>query len=201
MIGIVSTGLSNLSSLQNAINALNFKSYLVEDSSKIAKASSILLPGVGSFNEAMKRLRQRELDLAIIEAAKSGTPILGICLGMQLLADKGYEGGEVAGLGLIPGEVNRIVGDNIKLPHMGWNSLNIIKNNTVVYDGFDGIDYYFIHSYEFNALNPSDVIATVSHGNDIAAIVNRERIYGFQFHPEKSQRAGLGLLESFLLNA
>jgi len=201
MIGIVSFGLSNISSIRNAIDSLKFRSFLIEEPDQVSKAEKILLPGVGSFNEAMNRLKESGLDNALREAASKGIPIMGICLGMQLLADKGFEGGETKGLGLIPGTVNRMNDDAIKLPHMGWNNLKLEQSNKVLYQDFDGIDYYFIHSYEFVADNSENVLATVDHGGQVTAIVSKDNVFGCQFHPEKSQRAGLELLKSFINNA
>jgi imidazole glycerol-phosphate synthase subunit HisH len=201
MIGIVSFGLSNISSIRNALDSLKVRTFLIENPEQVSKAEKILLPGVGSFNEAMKRLKESGLDKALREAASKGIPIMGICLGMQLLADKGYEGGETEGLGLIPGTVKRMNGDVMKLPHMGWNNLKLKQSNSVLSQAFDGIDYYFIHSYEFVADNNENVLATVNHGGQVTAIVSKDNVFGCQFHPEKSQRAGFELLKSFTTNA
>ena len=201
MIGIVSFGLSNISSIRNAIDSLKFRTFLIEEPDQVSKAEKILLPGVGSFNEAMKRLKESGLDKALKEAASKDVPIMGICLGMQLLADKGNEGGETEGLGLIPGKVKRMNDDAIKLPHMGWNNLKLEQSNNVLSQAFDGIDYYFIHSYEFVADNDENVLATVDHGNQVTAVISKDNVFGCQFHPEKSQRAGLELLKSFINNA
>lgn len=201
MIGIISLGLSNITSLQNAIDVLNFKSFLIEEPSQILYAEKILLPGVGNFKEAMKRLKKSGLDKALKKAASNGMPIMGICLGMQLLADKGYEGSETVGLGLIPGEVKLITGNNIKLPHMGWNTLHIKNGNKILTSNFNNIDYYFIHSFEFVVKNNENLLATVEYGGKVAAVVCNKNIFGCQFHPEKSQRAGLELLKSFITNA
>jgi imidazole glycerol-phosphate synthase subunit HisH len=201
MIGIVSTGLSNTTSLRNAIDSLNVKSFLIEEPSQILQADKILLPGVGSFNEAIKRLKQKGLDKSILEAAERGTPILGICLGMQLLADKGYEGGETKGLGLIPGEVKLIDNENLKLPHMGWNNLEYQQSSDILSIGFDNVDYYFIHSYQFIVKYSKHLIATVDYGKQVSAVVAKDNVFGCQFHPEKSQKSGLALLKSFIDNA
>ena len=207
MIGIISLGISNITSLKSAIDVLNFKSFLIEEPNQILYAEKILLPGVGNFKEAMKRLRKSGLDKALKKAASNGIPIMGICLGMQLLADKGYEGSEdsegseTKGLGLIPGEVRQITGNNIKLPHMGWNTLHIKKNNKILSSDFNNIDYYFIHSFEFVVKNNENLLATVEYGKQVTAVVGNNNIFGCQFHPEKSQRAGLELLKSFITNA
>ena len=201
MIGIVSTGLSNTTSLRNAIDSLNVKSFLIEEPSQILQADKILLPGVGSFNEAIKRLKQKGLDKSILEAAERGTPILGICLGMQLLADKGYEGGETKGLGSIPGEVKLIDNENLKLPHMGWNNLEYQQSSDILSIGFDNVDYYFIHSYQFIVKYSKHLIATVDYGKQVSAVVAKDNVFGCQFHPEKSQKSGLALLKSFIDNA
>jgi imidazole glycerol-phosphate synthase subunit HisH len=201
MIGIISFGLSNIRSIRNAIESLKFRTFIIEEPSQVSKAEKIILPGVGSFNEAMNRLKENGLDKAIKEAASKDVPIMGICLGMQLLADRGYEGGETEGLGLIPGTVKRMNGDTIKLPHMGWNNLKLKQNNNILSKTFNGIDYYFIHSYEFVADDDDDVLASVDYASQITAVVSKGNIFGCQFHPEKSQRAGLELLKSFICNA
>jgi len=201
MIGIVSIGLSNISSLRNALDFLKVRNFLIERPDQVTMAEKILLPGVGSYNEAMNRLKRRGLDNVLKEEVSKGLPLMGICLGMQLLSDKGYEGGETEGLGLIPGTVMRMNNSLIKLPHMGWNSLKLRKSDSVISLNFNDIDYYFIHSYEFIANNSENILATVDHGGHIAAIINKKNVYGCQFHPEKSQRAGLELLKSFINNA
>ena len=205
MIGIISLGLSNITSVRNAIDSLKFKSFLIDAPSQIKYAEKILLPGVGSFNEAMSRLQESGLDQAIKDAAANGTPIMGICLGMQLLADKGSKGAggtvEVKGLGLIPGVIKKIEKKNIKLPHMGWNTLHLQQRDEIVTEKFNNMDYYFIHSFEFVVNNNENLLATVEYGGGIAAIVRRDNVIGCQFHPEKSQRAGLELLKSFITNA
>jgi imidazole glycerol-phosphate synthase subunit HisH len=201
MIGIVSIGLSNISSIRNALVSIKARNFLIETPDQVSIAEKILLPGVGSYNEAMSRLKENGLDNALREAASKGVPIMGICLGMQMLADKGYEGGETEGLGLIPGTVKRMNNDFVKLPHMGWNNLKLEKSNKVLLQDFNDIDYYFIHSYEFVADNNENILATVDHGGQVAAIVSKDNVFGCQFHPEKSQRAGLELLKSFINNA
>lgn len=201
MIGIISLGLSNISSIRNALESLKFENFLIQKSDHVKLASKIILPGVGSYNEAMNRLKVSGLDNSLKKAASKGIPIMGICLGMQLLADKGYEGGETKGLGLIPGVVKRINNGSMKLPHMGWNNLNVVKSNDVLLQNFHGIDYYFIHSYEFILDNNENLFASVVHGGQITAFVCKNNVFGCQFHPEKSQKAGLELLKSFANNA
>ena len=201
MIGVLNIGLSNLSSITSALDFLGYRSTFVTNPEHLSHVDKILLPGVGSFNEAMNRLRQGKMDIALENAASHDTPILGICLGMQLLADTGFEGGETRGLGLIPGKVERLKPDNIKLPHMGWNSVHVNISSDVVTMDFDGLDFYFIHSYQFITTDEKYSVATTEHGDTFTSIVRNNNIYGFQFHPEKSQKAGLELLKSFLENA
>jgi len=201
MIGIISVGLSNLSSIRNAIDTLGFESILIESAELVSNASKIIIPGVGSFYEAMTRLRDREMDVAIKEVVSGGVPILGICLGMHLLADKGSEGGEIDGLGLISGNIKKMSANHQKLPHLGWNNLVITRDNEVLEKKYDNVDFFFIHSYEFIAHNQENVIATTEHGESFASVIANKHIYGFQFHPEKSQRAGMELLKSFIVNA
>ncbi len=201
MIGIVSVGLSNLSSIRNALEFLGYKSILLEEPRNFQHADKILLPGVGSFKEAMTRLKEKELDSSLKDAYNQGVPVLGICLGMQLLADIGFEGGESEGLGLIPGSVSLIDCPKLKLPHMGWNNISIRNSDKVVTDSFNELDYYFIHSYQFHVAEKNNVLATSNYGQELPSIVKKDHVYGFQFHPEKSQRAGLELLKSFIINA
>ena len=156
MIGIISYGLGNVASLSNALKSLGYASYIIDRPDKFDQAEMIILPGVGSFNEAMKRLKNLGLDVGIKTFHESNKPVLGICLGMQLFASKGYEGGEIAGLDLIPGRVERIVCD-LKFPHIGWNNITVEKVDDALPVKANGADYYFIHGYEFIPKNEKNV--------------------------------------------
>ena len=197
MIAIIDYGLGNLFSVRNALNHLGAPNVITADAREIARADGLLLPGVGAFGEGMRRLNESGLAGVIREQAAI-KPLLGVCLGMQLLFDKSYEFGEHAGLGLLPGEVVRIEGD-IRVPHIGWNGTHLLGHPLTAgfTDGLDdGVCFYFVHSYK--ALpDRADLIATADYAQEIAAIVGRGRIFGTQFHPEKSGEAGLTLLKNF----
>lgn len=201
MIGVVNIGLSNTSSLCYALKHLNYTYEFIEKEFVIDSYEKIIIPGVGNFKEAMLRLSSRGIDTSLKEYAKLGKPILGICLGMQLLATSGEEGGDSFGLDLIPGQIKKIKEkESVKLPHMGWNELIVRKSCDVVTEVLNGTDFYFIHSYEFKVKDEGNILAEVENSSLINAVVNKNRIYGFQFHPEKSQKAGMQLLDNFLKN-
>jgi imidazole glycerol-phosphate synthase subunit HisH len=198
MIGIIDVGIGNKGSLRGALDALAVDHYTVTEPSQMSDATHLILPGVGSFAHAMKALDIAGLASAISQFAAEKRPILGICLGMQLLATTGDEHGPSDGLGLIDGRVSLIEGDaNHRIPHVGWNELRLSGSHPVL-DGLrKGVDFYFVHSYQFLAASPIDVKGTTDHGRDINAIVARENVIGVQFHPEKSQGNGLKILENF----
>jgi imidazole glycerol-phosphate synthase subunit HisH len=200
MIGIIDYGMGNLRSVFNALDFLNAKSKIISNPSEFSGLSHLIIPGVGSFSKAMKNFREKEFVEPVYEFAKSGKQILGICLGMQLLADCGYEPEKTNGLGLIKGEVIKFNRIEHRIPHMGWNSINIKKENKL----FEGIkkeaDFYFVHSYYFVPENESDVLTRTNYGIEFTSAVSKDNITGFQFHPEKSQKQGLKILENFIRN-
>ncbi len=201
MIVVVNIGLSNTSSLCYALKHFNYTYEFIEKEFDVDTYEKVIIPGVGNFKEAMLRLTSRGIDISLKEFAKQEKPMLGICLGMQLLATSGEEGGDSLGLDLIPGHIKKIEEkENVKLPHMGWNELIIRKPCDVVTEVLNGTDFYFIHSYEFKTKNKENVLAEVENSSFMNAVVNKNRIYGFQFHPEKSQKAGMQLLDNFLKN-
>jgi glutamine amidotransferase len=171
------------------------------DPAAIKAADRLVLPGVGAFPEAMKNMRERGLAAALLERVADGrTPLLGICLGMQLLASKGTEFGDCHGLGLIEGTVHRLrpASKQERVPHMGWNELNR-RGPTTLLDGVpEEKDFYFVHSYHLEPEDNAAVVATTPHGGGFVSLVRRDNVYGTQFHPEKSQRAGFTLLTNFL---
>lgn len=197
MIAIIDYGVGNLFSLSRSLNAVGAESVVTSDINEIERAGKLVLPGVGAFGDAVDKLRQSGLDTIITEQCKKGKPLLGICLGMQLLFEKSYEYGEHKGLGLIKGEIlplKECVG-NLKVPHMGWNTLNIRRSNELFKYTKPGEYVYFVHS--FYAKCGEAVAATTSYGVEIAAAVRQNNIYGMQFHPEKSGVAGLNMLRAF----
>jgi imidazole glycerol-phosphate synthase subunit HisH len=198
---IIDYGMGNLGSVRRALEECQADCCISAEPSDLAKATHIILPGVGAFSEAMRHLRERDWSETIQEAVKvHSIPLLGICLGMQLLADKGYEGGETPGLGLIPGEVEVMKPQTPKerIPHVGWNEIGKVGESPLFDDIPDGSDFYFVHSYHFKANNPENVIATTAYCGQFASAVASGTTFGVQFHPEKSQRSGFQLLRNFL---
>jgi len=195
-VAIIDYGMGNVASVEKALSFLGISSIVTNDFSKIESSDHIVLPGVGAFNQGMNNLKRlgliKVLNSEIIDKKK---PFLGICLGMQLLATTGSEPEPCSGLGWIDGEVLKINDANLPLPHLGWNNL-LVKNESFISE-FDQKDFYFIHSYHFKVLNPFNVIATVDYGESYVAAVKKENIFATQFHPEKSQNAGLELLKLF----
>ena len=197
-LALIDYGAGNLQSVKNALKAAGADDVVVTaDPDVVAKADRIVLPGVGAFAHCMSALSEIDGMVAAMEirALKGGVPFLGICVGMQLLADAGVEHGTHAGLGWIAGTVRAIEPTpEIKVPHMGWNDVTLGALHPVLAAG----EAYFLHSYHFEASDAADVLATTSHGNALTAAVGRDNILGVQFHPEKSQAYGLATLKRFL---
>ena len=196
MIAIVDYGVGNLFSLKSSLAAIGAEAVVTADPALLAAADKIILPGVGAFGDAAQKLRDSGLDAFVKEQAASGKPLMGICLGMQLLFEKSYEYGEHEGLGLLRGQVvgmNGRLPAELKIPHMGWNALRLTKPAKLLEEG----SYvYFVHS--FYAENCEDSIAAVTdYGIPITAAVERDNIFGCQFHPEKSGNVGLEILRKF----
>ena len=198
MIAIVDYGAGNLRSVELALARLGVHTRVTADPDMLALADGLILPGVGAFSDAMAALGRSGTIPAVLEAVGAGRPRLGICLGMQLLLDGSEEGPGVPGLGLIPGEVRRLPGCGLKIPHMGWNSLTPAKPSPL-FKGLPEEPYvYFVHSYACKAADPADVLAVTDYGVPFHAAVQRGRILGFQFHPEKSGDVGQKLLANFV---
>jgi glutamine amidotransferase len=230
MIALIDYGISNLRSVQKAFEHLDTEVTLVDTPDRLAQAERLILPGVGAFPAGMKGLQARGLIEPIKQAVRDGKPVIGICLGMQLLFEASDEMGETQGLGLLPGRVTKIkmqeAGSTmreethsslvthhsslvsaespcgtrhvLKIPHIGWNQLDVVRDHPLVRDLVSGSYAYFVHSY---AVYPEDhdiVLATTDYGGPFASIVGRGNVCGLQFHPEKSQAVGLQLLENFL---
>ncbi len=198
MIVVVDYGVGNLFSLVSSLKAVGAEVVISGDKELIEKADSIILPGVGAFGDAVKKLRDSGLFDVIIERAKAGIPLLGICLGMQLLFDKSYEFGEHEGLGLIKGSIVPLkehIDNELKIPHIGWNELKIIKKDGILKYISDGDHVYFVHSYFATKCIESS--STTQYGVEITASVSNGNVYGCQFHPEKSGEVGLKILKAF----
>jgi glutamine amidotransferase len=203
-IGIINFGIGNIHSLSNALNEIKTNYCIIESPSDLYKVDAFILPGVGSFTDSKKRLDENNWTQEIIEQVKfQNKAMLGICLGMQLLADSGTEGHSTTatpGLGLISGNVNHLstFGCNLRTPHVGWNSINKIKKSSILENLNSGSDFYFVHSYAFTSTNQDHIIATTQYGIDFPVVIQKERIFGVQFHPEKSSKAGFLILKNFI---
>ncbi|QDT77629.1 Imidazole glycerol phosphate synthase subunit HisH 1 [Gimesia maris] len=198
MITIVDYGMGNLRSVQKAFEKVGAEAVICADPEKIAKASKLILPGVGAFRDAIQALKDQSLVEPILEHAQSGKPFLGICLGLQLLFDVSYEDGEYEGLGLIPGKVVRFEDQpGLKIPHMGWNQIERTAEHPLLAGIPAHEHFYFVHSYYVAPDNAADVAAYTDYGCRFASMVARDNIVASQFHPEKSQNAGLKLLQNF----
>ncbi|MFC7439935.1 imidazole glycerol phosphate synthase subunit HisH [Laceyella putida] len=195
MIAIIDYGMGNLHSVSKALERLGHTSIITADPEEISYASGLILPGVGAFGDAMRELEERNLVGTIKAAASQGKPLLGICLGMQLLFTSSDEHGFHQGLNLLPGHVVKFEGD-YPIPHMGWNWLSFQFPHPLFHKLEEGY-VYFVHSFHVKAANTEDVIATTDYYQPVTAIINRNHIYGMQFHPEKSGSLGLKLLDQF----
>lgn len=200
MIAIINYGVGNLYSLKSSLDSLGISSVVTGDADEIKKCDKIILPGVGAFRDAALSLKKCGLDTVIKNEAAKGKPIMGICLGMQLLFEKSYEYGEYDGLGLIKGNVRPIsdvIDPELKVPHIGWNALKFTKPKSPVFKYLNDGDFvYFVHSY-YGADCKDSVIATAEYGADITAAVSSGNVFGCQFHPEKSGQTGLKILKAF----
>lgn len=196
MIAIIDYGMGNLLSVQKGLEKAGFPAAIVTTKEELERARGVILPGVGAFKEAMVNLRERGLDLAVREVLAEGKPFLGICLGLQLIFSFSEEGSWHQGLDIIPGCVRRLPG-NVKVPHMGWNQVEI-RRPSLLFAGIPDRSYfYFVHSY-YVAPGVQDVISGVTHyGIEFTCMVTRENVFGVQFHPEKSSRLGLKVLANF----
>ena len=200
MIAIVDYGVGNLFSLKSSFAYINEEAFVTNEPDLIRKADKVILPGVGAFRDAYLKLKETGLDSVLREIKEKGTPIMGICLGMQLLFDKSYEYGECEGLGFIKGEVRPIsekIDKDLKIPHMGWNALKFNGKKHAIFKYLNEGDYvYFVHSY--SAVNCDEsLIATAEYSSDLTAAVADGNIVGCQFHPEKSGDVGLKILKAF----
>ncbi len=199
MIAIIDYGVGNLFSLRSSFAAIGQEAVVTGDAAKIADAERVILPGVGAFADAYEKLCRNGMDEAVRRAVASGKPVMGICLGMQLLFERSFEYGEYPGLGLLKGEVVGMegrIGPGLPIPHIGWNALKICRSGGVLKYVNEGDCVYFVHSFYADKCQDS-VTATTEYGIDLTASVQRENLYGCQFHPEKSGKVGLSILRAF----
>lgn len=199
MIRIIDYGVGNLFSLRSSLRAIGIDADYTGNPAEIRKADKLILPGVGAFRDAREALRSTSLDRVVQEEAGKGKPLMGICLGMQMLFDRSYEYGEYEGLGLIPGEIVPMEGripKDLPIPHIGWNELMLKQPSPMMKNTANGDYVYFVHSYY--AETPAEyVIATTDYGVEMTAAVQKDNVYGCQFHPEKSSEVGLSILKAF----
>lgn len=198
MLAIIDYQMGNLRSVQKGFERVGAAATIINEPEQIRAAAKIVLPGVGAFGDAITELRRRNLVEPIREAIAAGKPFLGICLGLQLLFDVSYEGGEFQGLGIIPGEVRRFeLPREYKIPHMGWNRV-IHKHRSPLFTNIpDHESFYFVHSYYVVPRDPNVVSTTTDYGGEFCSSICRENLMATQFHPEKSQARGLELLKNF----
>lgn len=199
MLHIVDYGMGNLRSVQKAFEHLGVAAQITTNPRDLATADKVILPGVGAFRDAIAELKRLDFVTALKDHVASGKPFLGICLGLQLLFDVSYEDGEYEGLGIVPGKVVRFPPQpDLKVPHMGWNGLNITQPNCPLFQGVAaGSHVYFVHSYHVVPTDSSVIAATSDHGGPFVAAIARGNLVATQFHPEKSQKVGLQLLKNF----
>ena len=208
MIAIVDYGMGNLHSVAKALETVGARAQITSEPSAITQAEKVVLPGVGAFDAAMTELTRRQLVDPLRRVIASGTPYLGICLGLQLLFETSEEGEPIGGLGVLPGRVRRFKDSSLKIPHMGWNQVTSVQraavsgqktNSCPLLQGIpDGSFFYFVHSFYGEPADASIVSLETDYGGRFAAMVWRDRLFATQFHPEKSQEVGLRLLENFV---
>jgi glutamine amidotransferase len=203
MISIVDYGMGNLRSVQKGLEKVGASGRIVRSPAEVLAADKLILPGVGAFGDAMQHLGEQGLVEPLREFARSGRPFLGVCLGLQLLFDVSDEEGEFAGLGILPGRVERFdfthtpAGQGLKVPHMGWNRVQWDRPSPLLAGIESGTYFYFVHSYHAVPADESVTLGRCDYGYNFAAIVHRENVFATQFHPEKSQAAGLQILRNF----
>lgn len=199
MVAIIDYDAGNIKSVENAVRFLGHEVIVTSNAEEILSADHIILPGVGAFGDAMKRLSKAGLEETIRQAVDREIPFLGICLGLQLIFEESEESPGVKGLGLLPGRIRRIPeGDGRKVPQIGWNDLSFPRSSRLFAGIPEGSYVYFVHSYYLEAGDPADVAARTEYGVSIDAAVEHGRLFACQFHPEKSERIGMQILENFL---
>jgi imidazole glycerol-phosphate synthase subunit HisH len=196
-VAVVDYDAGNTLSVTRALERVGANVDLTPDPERVLAADAIVLPGVGAFGDCIRKLRDRGMDAACREAFRSGKPFLGVCVALQVVFETSEESPGVEGLGLMPGKVVRFEGDGLKVPHIGWNELSVVRAHPLL-DGLDGEAFYFVHSYYPEPEETADLIGETDYGTRFCSAAGRENLVAVQFHPEKSSRAGLKLYENFL---
>jgi glutamine amidotransferase len=196
-IAILDYGMGNLRSVEKAIEQVGAGARITSDAAAVRAAGGVILPGVGAFPKAMERVRKRRLDELVSERLEAGTPVLGICLGLQLLFESSAEGEGAKGLGLLAGTVEPLAADGLKVPHIGWSPVRWERQSRLTEGLGPEPPFYFVHSFTPRPASDQDVLGTAAYGERFACAVERHPIYGAQFHPEKSSVAGLRMLANF----
>ena len=198
-LGLIDLDTGNLASLMSAINKLNIKFKICKNSFDFEDVDKIILPGVGAFKDFMKKINEKGIDEIIFKKIKNNIPLLGVCVGFQVLFSESNEHGKTFGLNIIDGKILnfRDVKNEIQVPHVGWNECKITKQNELFYDVNDLSDFYFTHSYVLNKCEGENIISTTSYGINFVSAIKKNNVYGVQFHPEKSQANGLKILKNF----
>ena len=196
-IAVIDYDAGNTLSVTRALEKVGAGVDLTSDPDRVKEADAVVLPGVGAFGDCMRKLAERGMDAACREAFRSGKPFLGVCVALQVIFDDSEESPGAEGLGLLPGSVRRFKAGDLKVPHMGWNELRLVRDHPVL-SGLDGEDFYFVHSFYPEPAEPADLLGVTEYGVRFCAAAGRENLVAVQFHPEKSSRAGLGLYENFL---
>ena len=203
MVTIIDYGIGNIRSIEKAFQTIGTAVRRSDEPETIRDAERLVLPGVGAFGACINEIRRRDLEGAIVDAIRDGTPFLGVCVGMQLLFERGLEKGEHRGLGVLPGRVVHFhetatgSSEDLVVPHMGWNTVTPRRDDALLTDIGSPAYAYFVHSFHAVADEPDDVVATTTYGHEFPCVVRRGNVCGVQFHPEKSQYAGLAVLDNF----
>jgi glutamine amidotransferase len=195
VIAVLDYGMGNLRSVEKALEHVGSRAVVTNDHATVRAAAGVVLPGVGAFPKAMERVRELRLDELVRERVTAGVPVLGICLGLQLLFESSTELGGAEGLGVVPGRVDRLAASGLKLPQIGWNAVGWTRPSPLVEDLPDPCAMYHVHTY---AVRTDEVLGTATYGEEFASAVEHDGVYGVQFHPEKSGRHGLELLGNFV---
>ena len=196
-VAVVDYDAGNTLSVTRALEKVGARVYLTSDPEEVLTADAVVLPGVGAFGDCVRKLKERGMDEACLETYRAGKPFLGVCIALQVFFETSEESPGVEGLGILPGKVVRFDVGGLKVPHMGWNELDVVREHPIL-EGLSGEDFYFVHSYHPEPEEHSDLLGESDYGGRFCAVAGRENLAAVQFHPEKSSRAGLKLYENLL---